>query len=207
MGLYGQEGVRAVQASDFALHEFKGLWKLVLVHGKWSYIRISEMILYFFYKNMIFTIPQFYFAFVCAFSGQTIFDDWYITFYNLVFTAMPLIVRAIMDQDVYYRIPLTSDESSIERKGQPVFFKELPLIKRYYPKLYSVGQKNQIFQDKKFLLWCFQGIVHGIIVFVIQLYVITKDFTSKNGYSPDLWLFSISLYTSIILVWFIHFFY
>ncbi len=149
---------------------------------------------------MIFTIPQFYFAFVCAFSGQTIFDDWYITFYNLVFTAMPLIVRAIMEQDVYYRIPLSEEESEIERKGQPVFYRELPLIKRYYPKLYSIGQKNQIFQDKKFLFWCFQGIVHGIIVFVIQLYVITKDFTSKNGYSPDLWLFSISLYTSIILV-------
>lgn len=102
VGLYGQEGMRAVQSSDYALPEFQCLWRLVLVHGRWSYIRISEMILYFFYKNLIFTIPQFYFSFQCAFSGQTIFDDWYITLYNIIFTALPLIVRAILEQDIYY---------------------------------------------------------------------------------------------------------
>lgn len=63
IGLYGNEGMRAVQSSDFAFAEFQCLWRLLLVHGHWSYIRITEMIVYFFYKNMIFTIPQFYFAF------------------------------------------------------------------------------------------------------------------------------------------------
>ena len=57
IGLYGNEGLRAVQSSDYALGEFRFLWKLLLIHGNWSYIRISEMILYFFYKNMIFTVP------------------------------------------------------------------------------------------------------------------------------------------------------
>lgn len=44
--------MQAAQSSDFAFGEFKCLWRLVLVHGRWSYIRISEMIIYFFYKNM-----------------------------------------------------------------------------------------------------------------------------------------------------------
>jgi magnesium-transporting ATPase (P-type) len=74
------------------------------VHGRWSYIRISEMIVYFFYKNMIFTIPQFYFGFFSGYSGQTIFDDSYIALYNLVFTALPLIARGVCDQDVNHRI-------------------------------------------------------------------------------------------------------
>lgn len=69
VGLYGNEGMRAVQASDFSFAEFRCLWRLLFVHGHWSYIRITEMILYFFYKNMIFTIPQFYFSFLNAFSG------------------------------------------------------------------------------------------------------------------------------------------
>jgi magnesium-transporting ATPase (P-type) len=60
------------------------------------------MILYFFYKNMLFTLPQFITAFYCGFSGQTIFDDIYITLYNLVFTAIPLLIRAIFEQDVNY---------------------------------------------------------------------------------------------------------
>jgi P-type E1-E2 ATPase len=63
IGIYGQEGMRAVQSSDYALPEFKALWKLLLVHGRLSYIRISEMILYFFYKNMILTCGQYVFLF------------------------------------------------------------------------------------------------------------------------------------------------
>ena len=102
IGLFGEEGMSAVQASDYALPEFRMLWRLLLVHGRWNYIRIAEMILYFFYKNMLFTIPQFLFAFYCGYSGQTVFDDWYVAFYNLFFTSIPLVVRAIFEQDINY---------------------------------------------------------------------------------------------------------
>ena len=87
----------AVQASDYALPEFRMLWRILLVHGRWNYIRISEMILYFFYKNMIFTIPQLFYIFLNAYSGITLFDDWYMTFYNLFFTSIPLVIKAILD--------------------------------------------------------------------------------------------------------------
>ena len=60
------------------------------------------MILYFFYKNMLFTIPQFIYAFYCGFSSQTIFDDYYIALFNLIFTSLPLVIRAIFEQDVNY---------------------------------------------------------------------------------------------------------
>lgn len=85
----------AVQACDYALPEFRMLWRLLFVHGRWNYIRISEMILYFFYKNMLFTVPQLIAGFYNGFSGQTLFDDIYITLYNMVFTALPLLIRAI----------------------------------------------------------------------------------------------------------------
>jgi len=54
---------------------------------------------------MLFTIPQFIFAFYCGYSGQTIFDDVYISLYNLFFTSLPLVIRAILEQDVYYIRP------------------------------------------------------------------------------------------------------
>lgn len=41
IGLYGEEGMSAVQASDYALPEFKMLWRLLFVHGRWNYMRIS----------------------------------------------------------------------------------------------------------------------------------------------------------------------
>mgnify|MGYP000860899715 FL=1 len=112
VGLFGEEGMGAVQACDYALPEFRMLWRLLLVHGRWNYIRISEMILYFFYKNMLFTLPQFIFSFFCAYSGQSLFDDWYISLYNLVFTSIPLIIRAIFEQDVNYVIKKRTDKIS-----------------------------------------------------------------------------------------------
>ncbi len=57
VGLYGNEGMRAVQSGDFALGEFQYLWRLLLVHGRWCYLRNSELVLYFFYKNLVFTMP------------------------------------------------------------------------------------------------------------------------------------------------------
>lgn len=43
---------------------------------RWSYVRNAEMILYFFYKNMLFTIPQFFFVFMNAYSGLSLFNSW-----------------------------------------------------------------------------------------------------------------------------------
>jgi hypothetical protein len=41
-------------ASDFAIAQFRYLTPLLLVHGRLSYKRITRMILFFFYKNLLF---------------------------------------------------------------------------------------------------------------------------------------------------------
>lgn len=69
VGVYGNEGLRAVQASDFAIPEFKMLHRLLLVHGRSRYISITSFILYFFYKNCVLTMPQFYFALFSGYSA------------------------------------------------------------------------------------------------------------------------------------------
>ncbi len=50
VGISGQEGMQAVMASDFAIAQFRFLVPLLLVHGRWSYKRITRMICFFFYK-------------------------------------------------------------------------------------------------------------------------------------------------------------
>ena len=100
IGLYGNEGMQAVQASDYAIGEFQYLHRLIFSHGRWSYLRNSELVLYFFYKNIAFTLPQFFFSYVAAYSGTSVFDDWYISFYNMAFTAWPLLIKALFEQDV-----------------------------------------------------------------------------------------------------------
>jgi len=183
--------MRAVQSSDFAIPEFQCLWRLLFVHGRWSYLRISEMILYFFYKNMIFTVPQFYFSFICAFSAQSVFDDFYITLYNLIFTSLPLLVRAVLEQDVNYKTHSKKNKDKVEIR---------PLIKKHFPKLYYVGQKNKLFTEAKFFKSVFQGLAHGALLFLVTMFVIEKSTITENGVTADFWYFSITLYTSVIFV-------
>ena len=69
VGLFGNEGMSAVQSSDFALGEFKFLWRLLMHHGRLNYLRNAELVLYFFYKNLVLTAPHVYFAGLNGFSG------------------------------------------------------------------------------------------------------------------------------------------
>ena len=196
IGLYGQEGMRAVQSSDYALPEFRCLWKLLLVHGRWSYIRISEMILYFFYKNMIFTMPQVVFCWFNGFSGQSVFDDWYITFYNLAFTSFPLVVRALFDQDIYYK---KWAEGGSATAGELVTTTNY-VSKEYYSYLYYVGQQGLLFTVKNLLWWIFQGMVYGIAMFWVILTCLDDQSMNSDGQMVDLWYISITVYTCIILI-------
>lgn len=43
VGISGLEGMQAVMASDFAIAQFRYLTDLLLVHGRWSYIRICKV--------------------------------------------------------------------------------------------------------------------------------------------------------------------
>jgi hypothetical protein len=70
VGISGQEGMQAVLASDFSLAQFRYLERLLLVHGRWSYLRMCKFLRYFFYKNFAFSLCHFWFAFFCGFSAQ-----------------------------------------------------------------------------------------------------------------------------------------
>lgn len=49
-GLFGLEGAQAAMSADYAFGQFRFLTKLLLVHGRWSYIRVADMHKNFFYK-------------------------------------------------------------------------------------------------------------------------------------------------------------
>uniref|UniRef100_A0A803XSJ3 Phospholipid-transporting ATPase n=1 Tax=Meleagris gallopavo TaxID=9103 RepID=A0A803XSJ3_MELGA len=100
VGILGQEGMQAVMASDFAISQFKHLRKLLLVHGHWCYTRLTNMILYFFYKNVAYVNLLFWYQFFCGFSGTSMTDYWILIFFNLLFTSVPPIIYGVLDKDV-----------------------------------------------------------------------------------------------------------
>lgn len=60
VGISGVEGLQAARSADVAISQFRFLRKLLLVHGSWSYQRLSKLILYSFYKNITFALCLFW---------------------------------------------------------------------------------------------------------------------------------------------------
>ncbi|KAG0584404.1 hypothetical protein KC19_3G207800 [Ceratodon purpureus] len=145
VGILGVEGAQAAMAGDFAIGQFRFLERLLLVHGRWCYRRISLMILYFFYKVCMMGWIAFYSNIFAYFSGNPLYNDWYASFYNTVFTSVPIVVIGILDQDV------------------------TPAEAFRYPQLYQSGQRGELFNFKLILWWLAISLYHSAVIFFFPL--------------------------------------
>uniref|UniRef100_A0A8C2G0W7 Phospholipid-transporting ATPase n=1 Tax=Cyprinus carpio TaxID=7962 RepID=A0A8C2G0W7_CYPCA len=176
VGISGQEGIQAVLASDYSFSQFRFLQRLLLVHGRWSYLRMCRFLCYFFYKNFAFTMVHFWFGFFCGFSAQTVYDQYFITLYNIVYTSLPVLAMGIFDQDV-------PEQRSLE-----------------YPKLYEPGQLNLLFNKREFFICIAQGIYTSVVLFFIP-YGILSHATQSNGVPlADYQTFAVTTATALVIV-------
>ncbi|KAK9113745.1 hypothetical protein Syun_020542 [Stephania yunnanensis] len=174
VGISGVEGMQAVMASDFAIAQFRFLERLLLVHGHWCYRRISMMICYFFYKNMTFGFTLFWFEAHASFSGQPAYNDWYMSFYNVFFTSLPVIALGVFDQDVSARLCLK------------------------YPQLHQEGTHNILFSWHRILGWMLNGVSSSIIIFY---FVTTSTFPQsfrEDGRVAAYEALGVAMYTSVV---------
>eukprot|EP00466_Bigelowiella_natans_P005228 jgi/Bigna1/132164/aug1.16_g6872 len=99
VGISGREGRQAVNASDFAIAQFRFLKRLLLVHGRWNYRRICKVITYVFYKNFTITLTLLIYACMAGISGTSLYESLMYNGFNF-FTMFPIIGVGTMDQDV-----------------------------------------------------------------------------------------------------------
>lgn len=162
VGIAGEEGRQAVMCSDYAIGQFRYVTRLVLVHGKWCYKRLAEMIPQFFYKNVIFTLSLFWYGIYNNFDGSYLFEYTYLTFYNLAFTSVPVILLAVLDQDV-------SDTVSM-----------------LVPQLYRVGILRKEWNQTKFLWYMLDGVYQSVICFFFPYLAYHKNMVvTENGLGLD----------------------
>jgi phospholipid-translocating ATPase len=57
IGITGKEGLQAARTSDYSIAQFKFLVKLLLVHGRWNYIRTCKYTVGTFWKEMVSSQP------------------------------------------------------------------------------------------------------------------------------------------------------
>uniref|UniRef100_A0A3B1JRK7 Phospholipid-transporting ATPase n=1 Tax=Astyanax mexicanus TaxID=7994 RepID=A0A3B1JRK7_ASTMX len=175
VGISGQEGMQAVLASDYSFAQFRYLQRLLLVHGRWSYHRMCNFLCYFFYKNFAFTLVHFWYGFLCGFSAQTVYDQWFITLFNIVYTSLPVLAMGLFDQDV-------NEQYSLR-----------------YPNLYRPGQLNLLFNKRKFFTCTLQGVCTSFVLFFIPYGAFLSAVRDDGSHITDHQSFAVTIATSLVI--------
>ncbi|XP_072332990.1 phospholipid-transporting ATPase IB isoform X1 [Scyliorhinus torazame] len=175
VGISGNEGLQATNSSDYSIAQFSYLEKLLLVHGAWSYIRVTKCILYCFYKNVVLYIIELWFAFVNGFSGQILFERWCIGLYNVIFTALPPFALGIFER--------TCSQENMLR----------------FPQLYRITQNADCFNTQVFWGHCINALVHSIILFWLPLKALQQDSVLMNGQAMDYLFLGNIVYTYVVV--------
>lgn len=55
--------------ADFVIENFRELDSLIFKFGFSSYVRLSKMVCYYYYKNMILVFAEIWFQMYCGYSG------------------------------------------------------------------------------------------------------------------------------------------
>lgn len=115
------------------------------------------------------------FSFFNNFSGQTSFESWTFSLYNVLFTVLPPLVIGIFDQFVSARI--------LDR----------------YPQLYILGQKNLFFTRTAFWQWVVNALFHSLVLFAFSIVLFWGDLKQSNGLDCGLWFWGTTLYLATLL--------
>jgi len=175
IGISGEEGLQAARASDYSIAQFRFLQRLLLIHGRNSYRRITKLILYCFYRNIALYITQFWFAIYNGWSGQAYYERFTLTAYNIVWTFFPILMLGIFDKDV-------DDKFVLE-----------------YPQLYQTGPRRYYFNFKVFWGWVFNAIFQSLIMFGFVALAFRYGNVYPSGRTGDLFHTGTVTYTCVVL--------
>lgn len=172
IGIRGVEGTTAVRASDYAISQFRFLRKLIFVHGRHNYRRVSMLICYIFYKNSMLSFTSLWFACFSGFSGQMYLLEWAYQLWNMMYSAFPIFVYAIFERDIPKEELMT------------------------HPEIYTKTQNGELFNRKVFRKWIMYSILHSAIIFFFSIWAFLDPAFDGTGQSSGLWVTGVVIYTS-----------
>lgn len=129
VGITGKEGLQAARTSDYSIAQFRYLLKLLLVHGRYNYVRTSKFVLCTFYKEMFFYLTQLLYQRYTLFTGSSLYESWSLSMFNTLFTSLPVLCIGMFEKDLR------------------------PSTLLAIPQLYSKGRNFESFNLKLFIMW------------------------------------------------------
>ena len=158
VGISGKEGLQAARVADFSISQFRFLQRLLLVHGRWSYVRTAKFILWTYWKEMFFYMVQALYQGYDGYTGSSLYENWSLTVLNTLFTSLCVIVPGIFEQDL--------DADTLLA----------------VPELYVYGQRNKGLNVQKHLVWMALATVQGMLVWFIPWALYGRhNVTGDNG--------------------------
>ena len=141
IGISGREGLQAARVADYAIAQFRFLQRLLLVHGRWNYLRTAKFVLWTFWKEMFFYLPQEIFTRYTGYTGTSLYESWSLTVLNVLFTSLCVIIPGVFEQDLRAETLLA------------------------VPELYVYGQRGEALNLSRYLGWMIGAAVEGLLVF------------------------------------------
>ncbi|KAF8978123.1 hypothetical protein BGZ46_006809 [Entomortierella lignicola] len=177
IGITGKEGLQAARSSDYSIAQFRFLERLLFVHGRWSYVRVSKFVLGTFYKCATFYLTQGLFQIFTGFSGTSLYEQWTLSFYNTLFSSLPVMVVGMFEQDL---------------KASTLLL---------VPELYTYGQRNSGFSLATYATWMMAAMYQALATIMVPLWI--AGAIGRFGVEPDdesLFSMGLGVYTSIVIV-------
>ncbi|KAH7113852.1 hypothetical protein B0J11DRAFT_445923, partial [Dendryphion nanum] len=141
IGITGKEGLQAARTSDYSIAQFRFLTKLLLVHGRWNYIRTCKYTVSTFWKELLFYLTQALYQRSAGYTGTSLYEQWSLSMFNTLFTSLPVIFMGIFEKDLSAATLLA------------------------VPELYTKGQRNAGFNFRVYLGWMFMASSEAMIVY------------------------------------------
>ena len=144
VGISGLEGQQAVNSSDFAIAQFRFLQQLLLIHGRWNFMRMSKLVLFSFYKNALLVGTLTFFSTRTLFSGTPIYDQWIVSMLNFV-SGFPIVFTGAFDRDLEMEYVMAN------------------------PEVYSSGPKNEFLNLRMIYRWVITCLIHTFSISLLSL--------------------------------------
>ncbi|KAJ5583555.1 ATPase P-type K/Mg/Cd/Cu/Zn/Na/Ca/Na/H-transporter [Penicillium sp. DV-2018c] len=141
IGIAGKEGLQAARISDYSIGQFRFLLKLLLVHGRWNYMRACKYTLGTFWKEMLFYLTQALYQRWNGYTGTSLYEPWSLSMFNTLFTSLAVIFLGIFTKDLAASTLLA------------------------VPELYTKGQRHGGFNIWLYLGWTFMATCEAVIIF------------------------------------------